>query len=414
MCREDISNGDVSRRDLASSHKFLHRVNGSFTRTRKRANSSDPRPPLLNHTQFRVRGPIMPVGTARFCCDVAVPTAINIAFAPTLNDGAAVPTRVSTSAQFSIVVLPTTDRAKPLGILGRCKFYPSGKVFIALNTYERPTRRLARAARGTHPRHRCDINRRRKSTCEIIAHTTTCDADNGTHGPALLALAKRSLVFRTAKKVRGPFSHGWRAIRRERAKSTRTRFTVSAMWLWLSLRRGCRTRATILLVHTRRMSIAKILTASLTRKKCPFAASFSSYTRSRPCLITLRVITRSHSGRATNGQKVIRMGTVGPSATNGHTPAINTPRNGRRQFRAHLSRRVHACALTILAFGRRVTHKEIFATLPTYPRTYSLCAKITAIPVQRPRRGERDPTAPARVYQNQLSPILGVSKSALL
>jgi len=356
----------------------------------------------------------MPVGTARFGRDVAVPTAINIAFAPTLNDGAAVPTRVSTPAQFSIVVLPTTDRAKPLGILGRCKFYPSGKVFIALDTYERPTRRLARAARGTRPRHRCDINRRRKSTCEIIAHTTTCDADNGTHGPAVLALAKRSLVFRTAKKVRGPFSHGWRAIRRERAKSTRTRFTVSAMWLWLSLRRGCRTRATILLVHTRRMSIAKILTASLTRKKCPFAASFSSYTRSRPCLITLRVITRSHGGRATNGQKVIRMGTVGPSATNGHTPAINTPRNGRRQFRAHLSRRVHACALTILAFGRRVTHKEIFATLPTYPRTYSLCARITAIPVQRPRRGERDPTAPAGAYQNQLSPILGVSKSALL
>lgn len=328
MCRENISNGAVLGCDLASSHKFLHRVDGSFTRARKRANSSDPRSPLLNHAQFCLRGPIMPVGTARFCCDVAVPTAINIAFAPTLNDRSTAPTRGSTPTYFSMVQPTTSGTTEMLSRLMRAKISPPSIRFITVKTGKGNHTALVRPAGGARPRHGTTINidgqfRRFIATLGVAGATTH---RHGRSSPcmSMLRATEKPTCFRMLDASRLGIEHV-RALR-QRADP---HFTASGVRMRRPSRLLCSTGTAQFLIQPRRLAIAYLPFAAFARKHraTPGITTFGRYKRTVP-ILALRVMC-IYSTVPLHGDKDVQTGTIGADTRYLNTPLLVTHLLGR-------------------------------------------------------------------------------------
>lgn len=313
----------MSRRNPSRPNQLLYRVDGSFTRSCKWAYTPDPCAPLFNHAQLCLRGAIMPIGTTRFGRGVAVPTAINIAFPPTLNDGATVPTRVSPPTYFSMIQPATSRTTEMLPRFVCAKISPSPIRFITVKTGKRNHAAPVRPTCETRPRHSTTINFDGQSG-RFIAPLGVAGATAHRHGRSspcmsMLRATEKPTCFRMLDTSCLGIEHV-RALR-QRADP---HFTASDVRMRRPPRLLCSTRTAQFLMQSRGLVIAYLPLATFARKHraTPGITTFGRYKRTVP-ILALSVMC-IYSTAPLHRDKDVQTGTIWADTRYLNTPLLAT------------------------------------------------------------------------------------------
>ncbi len=309
MCRRYGDKSVMLRRNPACPNQLLYRVDRSFTRAGKGTNAPDPCAPLFNHAQLCLRGAIMPIGTTRFGRGVAVPPAIDVARAPTLNNSATVPTRVSTPTHF-LMVQPATNRTtKMFPRLVCAKISPPSIRFITVKTRKGNHTALVRPAYGARPRHGTPIYFDGQFGLPIDPHGVAGSAvhRHGRSRPrvSMLRAAEKPTCFRVLDASRLSIEHV-RALRQR----TDPHFAASDVGMRRPPCLLCSTRTAKFLMQARGLTVTYLLLAAFARKHsaAPGITTFGCCKRTVP-ILALRVM-RIYSTVTLHGDKDMQAGTI--------------------------------------------------------------------------------------------------------